>query len=78
MPRLTGRRSWLLWPDRHGLQTIEDIERMLAETCLVAGDATSAATLGVGGDSPVSKLLLTLDVGDRTLAMAQRMVHQVA
>ena len=26
---------------------------------------------------PVSKLLLTLDVGDRTLAMAQRMVHQV-
>jgi len=26
----------------------------------------------------VSKLLLTLDVGDRTLAMAQRVVHQVA
>src|SRR5204863_687239 len=26
---------------------------------------------------PVSKLLLTLDVGDRTLAMAQRVVHQV-
>jgi len=25
---------------------------------------------------PVSKLLLTLDVGDRTLAMAQRVVHQ--
>ena len=27
---------------------------------------------------PESKLLLTLEVGDRTLAMAQRMVHQVA
>ncbi len=26
---------------------------------------------------PVSKLLLTVDVGDRTLAMAQRVVHQV-
>src|SRR5262247_3521697 len=26
---------------------------------------------------PVTKLLLTLDVGDRTLAMAQRVVHQV-
>jgi IS1 family transposase len=26
---------------------------------------------------PVSKLLLTFDVGDRTLAMAQRVVHQV-
>jgi transposase-like protein len=26
---------------------------------------------------PVSKLLLTMDVGDRTLAMAQRVVHQV-
>jgi len=26
---------------------------------------------------PVSKLLLALDVGDRTLAMAQRVVHQV-
>ena len=26
---------------------------------------------------PVSKLLLTIDVGDRTLAMAQRVVHQV-
>jgi hypothetical protein len=26
---------------------------------------------------PVSKLLLTMDVGNRTLAMAQRMVHQV-
>src|SRR5467141_1353189 len=26
---------------------------------------------------PVTKLLLTIDVGDRTLAMAQRMVHQV-
>jgi hypothetical protein len=26
---------------------------------------------------PVSKLLLTIDVGDRTLAMAQRMVYQV-
>src|SRR5262245_65463722 len=27
---------------------------------------------------PESKLLLALDVGDRTLAMAQRVVHQVA
>ena len=27
---------------------------------------------------PESKLLLTIEVGDRTLAMAQRMVHQVA
>src|SRR5262249_38765110 len=26
---------------------------------------------------PVTKLLLTIDVGDRTLAMAQRLVHQV-
>ena len=26
---------------------------------------------------PVTKLLLVLDVGDRTLAMAQRVVHQV-
>jgi transposase-like protein len=26
---------------------------------------------------PVSKLLLTVDVGERTLAMAQRLVHQV-
>jgi len=26
---------------------------------------------------PVTKLLLTLDIGDRTLAMAQRVVHQV-
>jgi hypothetical protein len=26
---------------------------------------------------PVSKLLLTMEVGDRTLAMAQRLVHQV-
>src|SRR5438309_2252926 len=27
---------------------------------------------------PVTKLLLTIDIGDRTLAMAQRVVHQVA
>lgn len=26
---------------------------------------------------PVSKLLLAIDVGERTLAMAQRLVHQV-
>jgi hypothetical protein len=26
---------------------------------------------------PESKLLLTVDVGERTLAMAQRVVHQV-
>src|SRR6266851_2046301 len=30
-----------------------------------------------GAIDPVTKLLLTLDVGDRTLAMAQRVVHQV-
>jgi IS1 family transposase len=30
-----------------------------------------------GAIDPVSKLLLTIDVGDRTLAMAQRVVHQV-
>ncbi len=30
-----------------------------------------------GAMDPVSKLLLTIDVGDRTLAMAQRVVHQV-
>jgi hypothetical protein len=27
---------------------------------------------------PVSKLLLVIDVGERTLTMAQRIVHQVA
>ena len=31
-----------------------------------------------GALDPVTKLLLTIDVGDRTLAMAQRVVHQVA
>ena len=30
-----------------------------------------------GALDPVTKLLLTIDVGDRTLTMAQRMVHQV-
>ena len=30
-----------------------------------------------GAINPVTKLLLTLDVGDRTLAMAQRVVHQI-
>jgi len=30
-----------------------------------------------GAIDPVSKLLLTIDVGDRTLAMAQRIIHQV-
>jgi IS1 family transposase len=30
-----------------------------------------------GAMDPLTKLLLTLDVGDRTLAMAQRVVHQV-
>jgi IS1 family transposase len=30
-----------------------------------------------GTINPVTKLLLTLDVGDRTLAMAQRVLHQV-
>ena len=30
-----------------------------------------------GAIDPVTKLLLTLDVGERTLAMAQRVVHQV-
>jgi hypothetical protein len=31
-----------------------------------------------GALDPVTKLLLTIDVGERTLAMAQRVVHQVA
>jgi len=31
-----------------------------------------------GALDPVTKLLLAIDVGDRTLAMAQRVVHQVA
>jgi IS1 family transposase len=31
----------------------------------------------LGAIDPVTKLLLTIDVGDRTLAMAQRVVHQV-
>jgi IS1 family transposase len=30
-----------------------------------------------GAIDPITKLLLTIDVGDRTLAMAQRVVHQV-
>ena len=30
-----------------------------------------------GAIDPVSKLLLTIDIGERTLAMAQRVVHQV-
>ena len=33
--------------------------------------------LGVDGDGPQSKLLVVVDVGCRTLAMAQRVVHQV-
>jgi hypothetical protein len=35
------------------------------------------APLGVGALDPVSKLLLTIDVGERTLTMAQGVVHQV-
>jgi hypothetical protein len=31
-----------------------------------------------GAIDPESKLLLAIDVGERTLAMAQRVVHQVA
>jgi hypothetical protein len=31
----------------------------------------------MGAIDPVSKLLLAIDVGERTLAMAQRVVHQV-
>jgi len=31
-----------------------------------------------GAMDPVTKLLLTIDVGKRTLAMAQGVVHQVA
>jgi IS1 family transposase len=51
-----------------------------------AGDVSEAAALHRLARSPrwvwaaidpVTKLLLTLDVGDRTLAMAQRVVHQV-
>ena len=31
----------------------------------------------MGHTHPITKVLLTIDVGDRTLAMAQRVVHQV-
>jgi hypothetical protein len=34
--------------------------------------------MGLGAMDPESKLLLTIEVGDRTLAMAQRGVHHVA
>ena len=43
------------------------------------GDEASGALtlLGVDGHGPQSKLLVVVDVGSRTLAMAQRVVHQV-
>src|SRR5215831_16896198 len=45
----------------------------------VAVQRLSRSPHGVwGAIDPVTKLLLTIDVGDRTLAMAQRVVHQVA
>jgi hypothetical protein len=31
----------------------------------------------VDGDGPVTKLILTIDIGERTLAIAQRVVHQL-
>ena len=34
--------------------------------------------MGVGGHGPREETALTINAGDRTLAMAQRMVHQVA
>ena len=39
--------------------------------------ARALTVLGVDGHGPQSKLLVVVDVGSRTLAMAQRVVHQV-
>ena len=43
------------------------------------GDQTLVplAALGVGAIDPVTKLLVAIDVGERTQAMAQRFVHHV-
>jgi IS1 family transposase len=48
----------------------------ISETEAVARLSRSPHGVWVAMD-PITKLLLTLDVGDRTLAMAQRVVHQV-
>jgi hypothetical protein len=51
-----------------------------------AGEVSEAAAItrlsrsphwGWGASDPVTKVLLAIDVGERTLAMAQRVVHQV-
>ena len=49
----------------------------ISETEAIACLSRSPHGVWVAMD-PLTKLLLTLDVGDRTLAMAQGMVHQVA
>src|SRR6266436_8842508 len=48
----------------------------VSETEAIQRLSRSPHWVGVAMD-PVTKLLLTLDVGERTLAMAQRVVHQV-
>jgi len=48
----------------------------VSETEALTRLSRSPHWVGVAMD-PVTKLLLTIDVGDRTLAMAQRVVHQV-
>ena len=48
----------------------------ISETEAIARLSRSPHWVWVAMD-PITKLLLTLDVGDRTLAMAQRVVHQV-
>jgi IS1 family transposase len=48
----------------------------ISETEAIACLSRSPHWVWVAMD-PITKLLLTLDVGDRTLAMAQRVVHQV-
>jgi IS1 family transposase len=48
----------------------------LSETEAIARLSRSPHWVWVAMD-PITKLLLTVDIGDRTLAMAQRVVHQV-
>jgi len=43
-----------------------------------ASSVCRAHPTGSGGDRSITKLLLTIDVGDQPLAMAQRLVHQLA
>ena len=39
--------------------------------------SVALAALGLGRDGPRVQLILAVDVGDRTLALAQHLVHQV-